>query len=382
MKPNKERLISTFISLAEIPSPSLKEGKVAKLVIKELKKYSSQYFIDKAAEKTGGEIGNLIVKIDGDNNLKPFLLSAHLDTVAVNKSIKTRATPRAIYSDGSTILGADCKAGIAIIIETIKILKEKKISHPPLELVFTISEENALLGAKNLDFSVIKAKTGLIFDNEQPFENIILKAPAAVGFEVKVMGKAAHSGVAPEDGVSAIKTAAYAISKMKLGRIDSETTANVGFIQGGEGINIVPSLSFFEGEIRSKKTEKIKRIEKHFKKCLENSTLMCKGKIKPSFEFNSSLKFPDLDINEKHYIPILLSKTMGEMGFKAKFSSSGGGTDANIFNSKGIITPILSTGMRKVHTNEEYLDLKDFFNCSDLALRIISKLKEIKNARK
>lgn len=382
MRPNKDRLISTFISLAEIPSPSLREGKVANFVIKELRKYASKHFIDTAGAKTGGETGNLIIKISGDNNLKPFLLSAHLDTVAVNKPIKTRMNSKAIYSDGSTILGADCKAGIAIIIETIKILKEKKISHPPLELVFTISEENALLGAKNLDFSLIHARSGLIFDNEQPFENIILEAPAAIGFEVKVVGKAAHSGVAPEDGVSAIKVAAYAISGMKLGRIDRETTANIGFIHGGEGINIIPSLASFSGEIRSKKIEKVKRIESHFKRCLEKSVKMYSGKIRPSFEFNSSLKFPALSINEKHYLPILISETMKQMGFRSKFSSSGGGTDANIFNGRGIITPILSTGMRKVHTNEEYLDLKDFFNCSDLTLRIISRLKESKNARK
>lgn len=373
MKTDRNRLLSTFTKLARIPSPSLKEKKVAEFVLKELRRYSGEIFIDSAAFAAGGETGNLVIKIPGDPSKKPFLLSAHLDTVAVSGPIKPRVTSKAVYSDGKTILGADCKAGIAIIIETVKSLKENKISHPPLELVFTISEENALLGAKNLDFSLIKSDRGLIFDNEQPFENIILKAPAANGFEIKIYGRASHSGVAPEEGISAIKAAAMAVSAMRLGRLDTETTSNIGFISGGEGINIIPPLVVLKGEIRSKKEKKIEKTQQQFRKCLQKAIDKYPGRLKPAFEFISETKFPALEISPSHPLVKLTSLAMSEMGFKPRFSSSGGGTDANIFSGKGIVTPILSTGMRLVHTPREYLDLKDFFNCAELTMRILEK---------
>lgn len=372
MTVNRERLLSNFISFAKIPSPSLKEGKISSFICGKFRPYAKEIFSDSAGEIIGGETGNLIIKIPGNNSKPPFMLSAHLDTVAVKSKIRPLIRGNAVYSDGTTILGADCKAGIAVILEAVETFKKSKKNHPPLEIVLTVSEENALMGAKNLDFSEIKSKRGLIFDNEQDFENIIIKAPAAKGIEIKAVGKASHSGVAPEQGISAIKAAALALNKMNLGRIDFETTANIGFIRGGEGINIVPSLALMQGEIRSLSEKKIEKTENSFRAALRKARKEFPGKLKPDFEFRTESKFPALKINPSDSVVKLIKNSMKDMGHKPKLSISGGGTDANIFCGKKIITPILATGMRDVHTNGEYLDLETFFNCADLTLKILS----------
>ncbi len=373
MKLNKDRLLANFVSLAAIPSPSLREGKVSNFISKKLLATAESARIDQAGLKTGGETGNLLLTIPGNSAKKSFLLCAHMDTVAVSGKIRPVIRKDRITSDGTTILGADCKAGIAVIMEAVLTLKENRISHPPLELLFTISEENALLGAKNLDTSLIKSRRGLVFDNEQDFENIIVRAPAAKAVEIKALGKAAHSGVAPEKGISAIKAAGLALSKMKLGRLDRETTANIGFIKGGEGINIIPSFAQMNGEIRSLSEKKIEKTENHIRKCLAAAVKTYPGRLKPDFEFRTETKFPALNISEGESIVTLVQDTMKSCGFKPRLCVSGGGTDANVLYSWGIVTPILSTGMKNVHTNEEYLDLKNFFDCADLTLEILRR---------
>lgn len=381
MKINEKRIIKNFIELAKISSPSGKEKKVAQFIIKKFSKFTRDIYIDNAGEKINGDTGNLIIKIKGNNSLKPFLLSAHMDTVGPFGKVSPKIKGDRIYSDGTTTLGADCKAGIAIILECVEKIFEEKISHPPLELVFTISEEMALAGSKNLDYSRIKARAGLIFDNEKSIENVILKAPAANSIDIKVYGKAAHSGVEPEKGISAIEIAAKAISLMKLGRIDAETTLNIGIISGGEGINIIPPSVFMKGEIRSHNPKKIERqktiLKNYLLKAIKGKSVKIHNETyKPSFEFISIPKFSNLNIDENHWLIKIIQQAMSEEGIEMKASISGGGTDANIFYQHNIITPIIATGMRNVHTTNEYLDLKDFFKSANIALKVIQKIKE------
>ncbi|MEA3307714.1 MAG: M20/M25/M40 family metallo-hydrolase, partial [Elusimicrobiota bacterium] len=233
MKINKKRMIKDFMKLVKIDSLSGREKNISLYLKKVLEKMGAKVSFDNAGKKTKGNTGNLIAKFKGTRKGKPFILSAHMDTVEPGENIKPILKSDRITSDGSTILGADCKSGIVIILEVIRVLQENKLPYPPIEVVFTVSEEVGLLGAKFLDYSKVKGKYGMIFDSERVLNQVTAYAPAANKIEIEVYGKAAHAGVAPESGISAIKVAANAISKMKLGRIDFETTANIGMINGG-----------------------------------------------------------------------------------------------------------------------------------------------------
>ncbi|MDA8130683.1 MAG: M20/M25/M40 family metallo-hydrolase, partial [Elusimicrobia bacterium] len=201
-------------------------------------------------------------------------------------------------------------------------------------------------------------------------------APAADKMEIKVYGAAAHSGVAPEKGISAIKVVSDAISRMKLGRIDRETTANIGFISGGNAINIVPPLVELSGEARSHDPAKLKKQTRHMEDCLKKAVRAVKVRdgsrlITPRYEFLLERKFPNLRIDRTNPLMPLIGAAMAAEGIKMRPSSSGGGTDSNILYGHGIKAPVLATGMRDVHTTGEYLDLKDFFTCARVTARIL-----------
>ena len=383
---NEKRMVQLFCDLARITSLSGKEGAIARRLSILLKFMGAEVDIDEAGRKIGGETGNVIARFPGTAPGEPFLLSAHMDTVGPADNVRPHVTRDRITSDGTTILGADCKAGIAIILEVIKTLDENKIPHPPIEAVFTISEEMALLGAKYLNYSKLRSRYGLIFDNEQDLEIVITSAPAADSMEIKVYGAAAHSGVAPEKGISAIKVVSSAIAGMKLGRIDSQTTANIGFISGGNAINIVPPLVELSGEARSHDPAKLRKQTRHMEDCLKKAVkkirIMADGKVvTPRYEFLIEQKFPNLRIDKNNPVLPLIAAAMREEGLKMKPSASGGGTDGNILYGHGIKAPILSTGMREVHTTHEYLDLKDFFGCARLTLKVIAAWTKAGNSR-
>ena len=384
---NERRMQQLFCDLAKITSLSGKEGAIARRLSILLKFMGAEVTIDDAGRKIGGETGNLIARFPGTAPGEPFLLSAHMDTVGPADNVRPQLHKDRITSDGNSILGADCKAGIAIIVEVLKTLDENKIPHPPIEAVFTISEEMALMGAKYLDYASLRSRYGLIFDNEQDIENVITSAPAADKMDIKVYGASAHSGVAPEKGISAIQVVSSAINGMKLGRIDSQTTANIGFISGGNAINIVPPLVELSGEARSHDPAKLKKQTRHMEDCLKKAVKKIKVRadgriITPRYEFLIENKFPNLRIEKTNPVLALISNAMREEGLKMKPSASGGGTDGNILYGHGIKAPILATGMRDVHTTHEYLDLKDFHTCARLTLKVIAgwtKAGDVKN---
>jgi tripeptide aminopeptidase len=373
---NEKRMVQLFCELARIKSLSGKEGAIARRLSILLKFMGAEVSVDDAGRKIGGETGNLTARFPGTGPGEPFLLSAHMDTVGPADNVNPVVRKDRVTSDGTTILGADCKAGIAIILEVIKTLDENRIPHPPIEAVFTVSEEMALLGAKYLDYGGLRSRYGLVFDNEQGIENVITSAPAADKMDIKVYGAAAHSGVAPEKGISAIKVVSSAIAGMKLGRIDRETTANIGFISGGNAINIVPPLVELSGEARSHDPAKLRRQTRHMEDCLKRAVKKIKVRdggrlIIPRYEFLVEQKFPNLRIDRDNPVLPLIAAAMKEEGIKMRPSASGGGTDSNVMYGHGIKAPVLSTGMRDVHTTHEYLDLKDFFACARLTLKVI-----------
>ncbi|MHB0996291.1 MAG: M20/M25/M40 family metallo-hydrolase [Elusimicrobiales bacterium] len=373
---NEKRMVQLFCDLAKITSLPAKEGAIARRLSILLKFMGAEVHIDDAGRRIGGETGNLIARFPGTIPCQPLLLCAHMDTVGPADNVRPQVHKDRVTSDGTTILGADCKAGIAVILEVLKTMEENHLHRPPIEAVFTVSEEMALLGAKYLDYGRIKSRYGLIFDNEQGIEHVITSAPAADKMDIKVYGAAAHSGVAPEKGISAIKVVSDAVARMKLGRIDKETTANIGFINGGNAINIVPPLVELSGEARSHDPAKLRKQTRHMEDCLKKAVSRIKvradGKlVTPRYEFLIEQKFPNLRIDKDNPVLPLIASAMREEGLRIKPSASGGGTDSNILYGHGIKAPVLATGMRDVHTTHEYLDLKDFFACARLTLRVI-----------
>lgn len=368
MSVNKERIVRTFLDLVQIDSLSRKEGKIASFLEKRLKELGLETFKDGAGQKAGSETGNLLARLPGKASLPPILLSSHMDTVGPGEGIRPIVEKDRIRSDGRTILGADCKSGIAAILETLEILKERKIPHGDVEVAFTVCEEIGLLGAKNLDYSKIRAKTALVLDTTGAHE-LVIRAPAADRLEFVVRGVEAHSGVCPEKGISAIQMTAEAVSKMRLGRIDRETTANLGVIEGGIATNIVPPLVRIKGEARSLKVKKLELQSRHMKECFEKAARKFKGQVESSVQRGHD----PLNLSRKSPLALKIQKAAKELKSEVRLSSSGGASDANIFFNKGIEAANLGTGMRDIHTVREWLDLEDFFFCAELTLRFVAQ---------
>jgi tripeptide aminopeptidase len=227
---NRDRLLDTFLTLVQIDSPSGEEDAIARHLADRLTALGLTVHCDNA--------GNLIARTDGVG--QPILLNAHMDTVGQDRGIRPVVEDGIVRTDGTTILGGDDKSGVAIILEVLQTLQERSLPHPPLEIALTVSEEIGLVGSKALDMSQFRSRQALVLDSGGPIGSAVVSAPAQEGLRAVIHGKAAHAGVNPEEGVNAIVVASEAITHMPLGRIDGETTANVGLINGGTATNIVP----------------------------------------------------------------------------------------------------------------------------------------------
>lgn len=371
----RDRLADTFRFLVEIDSVSKEEAAISKEIQKILESMGAKIFIDNAGDRAGGNTGNLIARFEGNAAAPVLLLNAHMDTVQPGKGVKPILKDGIFTTDGTTILGADDKSAIAILVETIRILHENDLSFGPIELVFTICEEIGLQGAKHLDFSLITAKYGYALDATDT-EGIITRAPAANKVEFKVHGKDAHAGAAPEKGINAIFLASQAIAGLEIGRIDRETTCNIGIIEGGIATNIVPNLVTVKGEVRSHDEEKLMEITDRFvsgfKTVLENYKKATGEEDLPRLEFQVESDFYRTHIPEDHPVVTLAREAAENLGRKMITKTTGGGADANIFFEKGIITGVLGTGMRDMHTVRESIKLDDMVEVVELLVEIIT----------
>lgn len=369
---NTERLLLEFKALLSIESPSTKEATLAFYLADLFEALEYKVFFDKSGEATGSNVGNLILKIPGTVQAPPLLLCAHLDTVGPCEGVEVIEENGIIRSNGKTILGADDKAGIAILVELLRVLKEDPFPHPPLEIVFTTTEEIGLLGAKNLDYRHIESRYGLVLDSENP-EEIIHAAPSSYHFNLKVYGKSAHAGLEPEKGINAIKLLAQIVAGLPSGRIDHETTMNIGKINGGEYVNVVPPLAFVEGEMRSHREEKIEALMQELRKVVEEVITSHPHRIDnlPSFKLDFNRVFKAFYIPEDEPFIKLIKKAGEKVGFNIRLKKKEGGSDANVFNERGIQTLILGTGMQKVHTTEEFIRISDLIRSAKLVFEVI-----------
>ena len=361
----QQEIVKQFVKLVEIDSLSKYEGEIAKKLQFILEDLGLEVEFDSAGEKVGGETGNLIAKLNQDSNFPTLMLNAHMDTVSPGEGIKAVIKDGIISSQGDTILGADDKAGLAIILDTVKKVIEKEVEIN-LEVVFTIGEETGLLGAKNLDYSLLESEFCLAFDSGGEIGTIIVNAPAQDAINIKVRGKSAHAGVNPSDGINAIKVASKALSSVHLGQIDEKTTANIGVIKGGQATNIVPDYVELEGEARSRDEKKLVRQSKHM--C--NKFKEAADKYKAKVEINVERIYPLFDLERNNILVETAIKAAKKINVKPQLKSTGGGSDANIFNGNGITTINLGIGMENVHSTDEQIKVSDLLKAAEFSFAI------------
>jgi tripeptide aminopeptidase len=374
---DQDRVKNLLIELIKIDSLSRKERDVAMRLKGEMEALGASVAIDDAGDKVGGNVGNLIVHFPGNRlAARPLLLSAHMDTVVPGEGITPILDGDILRSDGRTVLGGDDKSGVAIICEVLRVVRENKLPCGDIDVVFTICEEAGLVGAKCLDVSRLKARTGLVLDSDS-VGFLFTKAPAANRMEFRVRGLEAHAGVCPENGISAIQVAAEGIAQMKLGRIDDETTANIGIIEGGMAVNIVPNLAVLKGEARSHTAEKLDQQTKHMRLCLEEAAArhaveLGGERFHATVESKIERDYDRMAVADGAPIVRLVQAAARNLDVEVKTLATGGGCDANIFNQKGLEVANLSTGMRDIHTVKEWLNLQDLYLSARMVLEVVT----------
>lgn len=355
---NKKQITKTFLDLVKIDSPSGKEKKVATYIISYLKKLKIKAVRDK--------YGNVLASVLGSG--EALMLNAHMDTVAPCIGIKPIVRGDVIKSDGKTILGADDKASIAAILETVKYYtKKKKMNHRPLELVFTKEEEVGCLGALKLDYRKIKSKECIVMDSCRPLGNITMSAPFIYIIEIEVKGRASHAGSFPEKGINAISIASRAIADLKIGRINKTTTCNIGLIQGGEAMNSVPERVFLKGDARSLKLENAQKQVDLINKAFKKYVRLAKGKLK----FKAKLACAGFDYKRSDPMIKKIVSLNKQLKFKTNFEKSGGATDANIFAGRGIKAIDISYGGKHPHSTKETIKISELTKLTEFLIEFI-----------
>ena len=352
----KETIMDLFLDLVKIDSPSGREENVAEYIVEKLKDLQIEYKAD--------DYGNILAFLAGSG--QPLMLAAHMDTVQGETCIDPIVEGDLITSGGQTILGADDKAGIAEILCALEYLKKNSVIHRPLEIVFTKEEEIGMFGAQHLDRKYITAKEGLVVDRSGLPQVAVVAAPFIVTIDIEIMGKSAHAG-SPEHGLSAIKMAAEAISKLKIGRIDSETTNNIGIIHGGEIRNGVPEKVLIKAEIRSHFKAKAEKQISVMRAGFEKAVSKHGGSLKFSAEFACS--------GYKHQLstPLLknIKKTWQKMGFEVLFEKAGGASDANEFAQRGMTVVDIGYGALYPHTVREQIKISDMQLVSQFLINFV-----------
>jgi tripeptide aminopeptidase len=385
---NEKQVVDRFLELVQINTPSHMERAMADHLIGIMKnEFGCEVKEDNSGERAracltpesrkvlGNDTmaGNVICTLKGNVDDAPALMfCAHMDTVVSAEGIKTHIDNDVIRTDGKTILGADDRAGICAILEALKYIKENDIKHGDLQIVFMIGEETGLYGSQFLQKDNIHAKYAFVMDSGGPPDSIIVAAPTEIDFTVRIYGKAAHSGVNPEDGLNAISVAADAISKLTLGRIDEETTINIGVIQGGEKTNIVCDRCEILGEVRSrdhqKLTEQLGKVHTAFTTTAE--------KWGAKVDVEEQKIYDAFNLSEQDEVVRLAMEGLRKVGIEPKLAPRGGGSDTNNLNAKGIPAVNLGVGANKDHTVDENLKVDDLLNATKLVVGIIQTAAE------
>jgi tripeptide aminopeptidase len=368
---NQERLLNEFLELVQIDSETKFETEVAKVLKQKFTDLGLEVFEDDTTAKTGHGAGNLICTLKGTKDgVEPIYFTSHMDTVVPAKGVKPSVKDGYVVTDGTTILGADDKAGLSVMLETIRVLKEENIPHGDIQFILTVGEESGLVGAKALDSSLLKAKFGYALDSDEKVGNVVVAAPTQAKVKATIYGKTAHAGVAPEKGVSAITIAAKSIAKMPLGRIDSETTANIGRFEGGSATNIVCDRVDILAEARSLVPEKMEAQVQKMKEAFESVAEQMGGRA----DVDVQVMYPGFKFGEGDQVVQIAKKAAAKIGRPCELQNSGGGSDANVFNGFNIPTVNLAVGYEEIHTTNERIPVEELYKLGEMTLAIIEEV--------
>ncbi|MBF0516098.1 MAG: M20/M25/M40 family metallo-hydrolase [Nitrospirae bacterium] len=363
---NPIRLIDMFMELVRIDSPSFSEHEIAAWLTGRLIALGLT-----VERQTYSKSFNLIGRKAGTvSGARSIMLSSHMDTVEPTKDLNLIRDSGIIKTGGTTILGADDKSGIAEILEVLHVLKDHDLPHGDIEVVLTSAEERGLIGAKNLDFDSLASRIALVLDCSGSIGRVVLAAPTHDVYTMSITGRAAHAGIEPERGTSAIKAAAKIIAAVPDGRIDPNTTANIGHIHGGTATNIVPKEVTIIGEIRSHDTDSLQRT----KKAIFDTARRLSKKNQVRLQIEETRQYHGFHIGQDDEFVGLVKNVCEGLSITPEFIVYGGGSDANIFNSHGIKSLVISSGMQLPHTTDEYIKEEDL---SLAALMLLGTIKAI-----
>lgn len=340
---NHDRLLETFLRLVRIDSYHGHEDRIVEVLEPTLHAAGLTTEVDAH--------GNLIARWESqDSDAAPLMLNAHMDTVWPTPGMEPVVTDEGVASDGSSVLGADDKAGVAAIVEGVQAVADAGLPHGPIELVFTVGEDVGHIGSRAFDPEAIESRRGLVFDGDGPVGTVVTEGPSAQAFTAVFRGRAAHAGVEPENGVSAIAMAARAIDRMKLGRISRYTVANIGTINGGQAVNIVPPEVTLVGQARSLRPRVLEQQIAHMREVMEEAANEFGGTV----EYEETMRIDAFGFNQQNPVVIWANRAIRAAGLEPTPVYTVGGSDAHEFNSKGIWSVMLGMGCTGAHTVDEF----------------------------
>lgn len=365
---NEERLVALFRDLCMIDAPPLAERESVRFTRSYLEKLGLEVFEDDAGARIGGNANNLVATLKGNKAGAPrVFLSAHFDTVEPTAGLVIEERDGVFRSASDTILGADDKAGMAPAIEAVHALIESGEAHGDVVLLLTVAEEIGLKGAAALDIQSLDLDFGYVLDTGPPVGSFVNRTATHDKIDFIVRGRPAHAGKDPEKGINAIEVAADAISRIKSGRVDEETTANFGLIEGGSAVNVVCPSVTIKAEARSTSVEKLDAQVAHMIAEFERAAR----------EWNTTVEIDHRRHYTAYQVPedspvVQVGRTASRaLGFDPTLRTTLGGSDANVFNAKGVESIVLATGMDMIHTHDEVVSRKDLVDTARLAYQII-----------
>ena len=365
---NEQRLLNTFLDYVMTGSETKNEKAMGEKLVRDLKALDLEVKTDKSGEAFGSNGFNICAYLPGSIPGDTTIMCAHMDTVAPGKEIHPIIDKGIIRTNGSTVLGGDDKSGIASIIEAVRVIREQNLPCRNTEIFFTIGEEGGMEGSKNRDMSMLRGKEALVFDTSGEIGKILLSEPGKVKITATIVGKTAHAGLYPERGISAIQVAAKAIAKMKLLRIDEETTCNIGTLKAEYATNIVPEKIKLIAEARSRNLDKLNAQTAHIRKCLQDTC----DEVGAKLEIQIDTEYESFHVKEDDPLVQRVIDSCNRLRYQAFTADGDGGSDANVMSLQGIKSLVLATGMTKVHTTEECLKVEDLNRCAKLALDLMT----------
>jgi tripeptide aminopeptidase len=359
--------LDLFLDLAAIPSPPGEERAVADRVTAELRSLGLDVHEDDTGPEIGSTMGSLYARLEPTAEGTPIFLCAHLDTVPPEGPIEPVVSDGVVRNAAGTILGADNKAAVASMIEAARRVVEESRPHAGLELLFTAKEEVGLRGAYAFDHTRLHAELGYVYDQAAPIGEIVIGAPWAASLEVAFHGRSAHAGMYPEEGRSAIAAAARAIADLRLGRIDEETSANVGLIEGGTARNIIPEHCTLKAEARSHDEAKLADVLREMEEAFAFAAALTECEV----ETRIDRSYRGYRFRKDEPAVALAAQALERCGFSPSYARTGGGADANVFNERGIPCVTLANAMAEIHTPDEHIAVADVEAMVDVSLALL-----------